>query len=79
MGKLYLTADMHFGHANIIKYENRPFANEDDMDGMIIKNWNYLSDYIDRAMLASLDDNDNPTKATRELSKLYDQLYSNVD
>jgi len=26
MQKVFLTADMHFGHENIIKYENRPFV-----------------------------------------------------
>jgi calcineurin-like phosphoesterase family protein len=38
--KYYLTADTHFGHANIIRYCNRPFEDADQMDAFLIKNWN---------------------------------------
>lgn len=40
MTKKFLIADPHFGHSNIIEYENRPFDNANDMDAHIIKNWN---------------------------------------
>lgn len=36
----FFTADTHFGHANIIKYCKRPFANIVDMNNTIIDNWN---------------------------------------
>lgn len=40
MSKTYLIADLHFGHENIIKYEKRPFENVDEMNKVLINNWN---------------------------------------
>ena len=36
----WITADCHFGHANIIKYCKRPFKDLEEMNAILIKNWN---------------------------------------
>lgn len=37
---LWLTADLHLGHANIIRYCDRPFAAVADMDERLVDRWN---------------------------------------
>lgn len=38
--KVWFTADCHFNHANIIKYCDRPFRDETEMNTTIIERWN---------------------------------------
>lgn len=38
--KIFITSDLHLGHANIIRYCNRPFRNVDHMNKVLISNWN---------------------------------------
>ena len=42
MRKTWFTADLHLGHANIIKYCNRPFASIHEMDAELVTRWNDL-------------------------------------
>ncbi len=34
------TADLHFGHRNVINFDHRPFLDIDEMDIALIKLWN---------------------------------------
>lgn len=40
MGKVFFTADMHFGHENVIKFDKRPFETVEKMDAELIRRWN---------------------------------------
>lgn len=36
----YFIADLHFGHQNILAFDNRPFNTIEEHDQIIIENWN---------------------------------------
>lgn len=40
MKKVFFTSDTHFFHDRIISHANRPFANVDEMNATLIRNWN---------------------------------------
>lgn len=37
---IFFTADTHFNHRNIVSYTDRPFESVEEMDEVIISNWN---------------------------------------
>jgi len=37
---LFLTSDLHIGHANISRLADRPFMSVEEMNGVLIDNWN---------------------------------------
>ena len=40
MGKTFFISDLHFGHENILKFDNRPFKDIEIHDKALIDNWN---------------------------------------
>lgn len=40
MAKIFFTSDLHFGHKNVIRYDNRPFLSVEEMDAEIVRRWN---------------------------------------
>ena len=37
---IYFVSDLHLNHTNIIKYCSRPFTSVDEMNSILIANWN---------------------------------------
>lgn len=37
---IYFTSDLHLGHAKVIRLCNRPFTDVEEMDSVLIGNWN---------------------------------------
>lgn len=37
---IFYISDLHFGHENVIFFDKRPFSNRDEMDLVLIENWN---------------------------------------
>lgn len=60
----FFIADPHFGHKSIIEYENRPFATVEEMDDMLIDNWNGVVGRGDKVyLLGDLSFYDDDTTA----------------
>lgn len=48
MGNTFFTCDQHWGHAKSIQYSNRPFSSVEEMDEVMIDNWNKVVGPDDR-------------------------------
>ena len=40
MTKVFFIADLHFGHKDVIAFDNRPFRNVEEMEEEMIRHWN---------------------------------------
>lgn len=40
-------SDLHFGHANVIRFDGRPFKDITEMEDVLIQNWNGVTDRHD--------------------------------
>lgn len=38
--KVFFISDLHFGHENVIRFDNRPFETVEEMDAELIRRWN---------------------------------------
>lgn len=47
MGELKFISDLHFGHKNVMAYDDRPFADVDSHDNFLIEKWNEAVDIDD--------------------------------
>lgn len=39
---IYFTSDLHLGHRGIIEMQNRPFKNVEEMNRVLLNNYNVL-------------------------------------
>lgn len=44
MKKTHFSSDLHLGHKNILKYDNRPFSTIGEHDEVLVDNWNEVVD-----------------------------------
>jgi len=73
MAKLFFTADTHFGHPNIIRCWNRPFASVREMDRHLIEEWNAV--VSDRDIVCHLGDFCLRRDPRRYLDQLNGQIH----
>lgn len=71
--KFYIS-DLHIGHTNIIRHDNRPFANMYEMENVIIHNWNAVVKQNDEVYVLG-DMFWKPADALRILPQLKGQKY----
>ena len=50
----FFTADLHFGHKNILAYDNREFASTEEHDEFLIEQWNSVVGIDDEVWILEL-------------------------
>ncbi len=65
------TSDQHYGHENIIRYCDRPFANADEMNEEMVERWNdVVADSDEVWMLGDLVMNQLPKRLEDHVARL---------
>jgi len=65
--RIWFASDYHFCHANVIKYDERPFADVEEMNESLIENWNHYVDDKDVVFYLGDLSFDKNGKQTQEL------------
>ncbi|HEX9058754.1 MAG TPA: phosphoesterase [Clostridia bacterium] len=71
MQNTYMISDMHFGHKNIILFEDRPFETVEEMDNTIIQNWNNTVDKNDKVFVLGDVSFYNKEKTSKIINRLH--------
>lgn len=71
---IFFTSDLHFGHSNVINFDNRPFDDVDTMNDTIIKNWN---DKIPKDGIVFFM-GDFSFKSLKQTQKIFEQLNGQI-
>ena len=68
----WVTADLHFDHANILKYnpDTRPFVDASDMNEKMVRQWNEIVNYDDLTYILGDVAFCNATKAAALMNRL---------
>ena len=73
--KFYVTSDWHLCHANVIKFDDRPFKNVDQMDQAIINNFSHLDENDHLFFLGDLSFSKDVKKVIQLIAPLRCKLY----
>jgi calcineurin-like phosphoesterase family protein len=72
----YIISDLHLGHRNIIQYCRRPFSSAEEMDEVLIGNWNHRIGPGDEVFyLGDLCHGKNAAPASDYLSRLNGRIH----
>ncbi len=70
MGETFFISDLHFGHKNVLGYDNRPWLNIEDHDNALIENWNDQVGYKDEVYILGDVSWHNVTKTIQIMESL---------